>query len=419
MKTKSTLLALLFVAIFATLTSHRALAQWVTQNSTTTDSLSSVFFTDASTGYACGTTMVSTIILLKTTDGGTTWNNLNFNSPVFSVFFTDANNGYIAGVDTIYKTVNAGATWTKYPLGLGSTFVAFTVYFYNSTVGYVSGFDYIAGTSTIFHTTDAGVSWIASTSGATTATSGSTCLFCTNATTCYAVGWEGTHGIQKTTNGGVTWNNIYNPNERELTSVYFTNTTTGFAAGGNNDSQNIYRTTDGGSTWNEVYTNNGTWINSLYFTSATTGYAVGGDFGGGNTVIQTTDGGTTWNPMTTPTNKSLYCVHFPTANTGYAVGNTGTIIKYIFGVGIVEASKVNGVLVFPNPATDVVTLNIDNRNNADLTLNIYNVIGELVRSVLLKQNQQKINIGDLNNGIYMVEIKSKKCSGKQKLIIHR
>ncbi len=75
--------------------------------------------------------------------------------------------------------------------------------------------------------------------------------------------------------------------------------------------------------------------------------------------------------------------------------------------------------LYPNPASDIVTLNIDNTNNANLTLNIYNVIGTLVKSKILKQNQRQINIGDLSNGTYMFEITSKEWTGKQKLIIER
>jgi hypothetical protein len=75
--------------------------------------------------------------------------------------------------------------------------------------------------------------------------------------------------------------------------------------------------------------------------------------------------------------------------------------------------------LYPNPASDIVTLNIDNTNNADLTLNIYNVIGTLVKSEMLKQNQRQINIGDLSNGVYMVTIKSKDLTGNQRLIIQR
>lgn len=93
----------------------------------------------------------------------------------------------------------------------------------------------------------------------------------------------------------------------------------------------------------------------------------------------------------------------------------GSLITTIISETI-ETSKIS---VYPNPASDVVTLNIDNIYNADLTLNIYNLLGGLVRSELLKQNQQKINVENLSNGIYMLEIKSNQGSEKQKLVIQR
>ena len=79
----------------------------------------------------------------------------------------------------------------------------------------------------------------------------------------------------------------------------------------------------------------------------------------------------------------------------------------------------NSFNLYPIPAFDIITLNIDNRNNDDLTLNIYNVTGTLVKSEMLKQNQRQINIVDLSNGIYMVEVKTKKWTEKQKLIIQK
>lgn len=84
-----------------------------------------------------------------------------------------------------------------------------------------------------------------------------------------------------------------------------------------------------------------------------------------------------------------------------------------------QTSENDAFVLFPNPASDIVTLSLTNPNNADLTLSIYNVIGTLVKSETLKQNNRQINIGDLRNGIYLVEIKSKEWSGKQKLIIQR
>ena len=75
--------------------------------------------------------------------------------------------------------------------------------------------------------------------------------------------------------------------------------------------------------------------------------------------------------------------------------------------------------LYPNPATDFVSFNIDNTNNADLTLTVYNVMGKIVKSETLQQNQKQINVKDLSRGIYFVEIKSKDWTGKQKLIIRR
>jgi hypothetical protein len=84
-----------------------------------------------------------------------------------------------------------------------------------------------------------------------------------------------------------------------------------------------------------------------------------------------------------------------------------------------QTSKNNLFNLYPNPASDIVTLNIDNVNNADLKLNIYNVIGTLVKSEMLKQNNRQINIGDLSNGVYLVTIKSKDWIENQRLIIQR
>jgi len=77
------------------------------------------------------------------------------------------------------------------------------------------------------------------------------------------------------------------------------------------------------------------------------------------------------------------------------------------------------VEMYPNPASDYVTFVINRNSNADLILNIYNITGSLVKTELLKHKQQQINIGDLSNGIYMVEIQSKGLTGIQKLVIKR
>ncbi|MDO9257589.1 MAG: two-component regulator propeller domain-containing protein [Bacteroidales bacterium] len=88
----------------------------------------------------------------------------------------------------------------------------------------------------------------------------------------------------------------------------------------------------------------------------------------------------------------------------------------ITGIDLINSSIFS---LFPNPANDRVSVNLGNSHNTEFTLNLYNDIGVLVKSELLRENPQQINIGDLSNGIYLVSVKSKDFSGSQKLIIQR
>ncbi len=90
------------------------------------------------------------------------------------------------------------------------------------------------------------------------------------------------------------------------------------------------------------------------------------------------------------------------------------------GVGIFENSNPLDLFsIYPNPAFDFITLNIGQIINTFEIMNIYNALGGLVFSESLRQNQQQINVGNLSNGVYTVEIKSNEWSKKQELIIQR
>jgi len=84
-----------------------------------------------------------------------------------------------------------------------------------------------------------------------------------------------------------------------------------------------------------------------------------------------------------------------------------------------ETSEKPEIKVFPNPASDVVTLYVNNVTNNNLTINMYNVLGDLVCSKPVKQNLQQISVSGLTNGIYIVEVKGNVWSEKQKLVIQR
>lgn len=83
------------------------------------------------------------------------------------------------------------------------------------------------------------------------------------------------------------------------------------------------------------------------------------------------------------------------------------------------AAQPGGLFIYPNPANGFVDLDICNKNSEETTLNIYNIMGELIRSMPIHQNHCRINTGDLSNGIYIIEIRLKERVVQQKLVIQR
>ncbi len=109
------------------------------------------------------------------------------------------------------------------------------------------------------------------------------------------------------------------------------------------------------------------------------------------------------------------CTRINFAKSDYT--NLGVYGKFLESLSINENANDNYVIkIYPNPANDIIAFDIN--SNENMICFIYNIIGALVKSENLKQNQQ-VNVGDLDNGIYIVEIKSKEWTSKQKLIIKR
>ncbi|MBN1462707.1 MAG: T9SS type A sorting domain-containing protein [Paludibacteraceae bacterium] len=75
--------------------------------------------------------------------------------------------------------------------------------------------------------------------------------------------------------------------------------------------------------------------------------------------------------------------------------------------------------LYPNPASNNVTVDINTTNKIDLTLNIYSVTGKLITSYSFLQDKYQMDVSNLENGIYFVEIISNQWKKSQKLIIQR
>jgi photosystem II stability/assembly factor-like uncharacterized protein len=155
-------------------------------------------------------------------------------------------------------------------------------------------------------------------------------IFAINEDRLFIVGNQGT--ILKTTDGGSHWVAKNSGTTRDLYSVFFTDSLTGYAVGSAPvyDTSYIIKTIDGGASWQQINPGNCGRVMDVFFTNDSTGYVVGGEGLGSlytNIVYKTTDRGNHWSLQH---GGGIYynSVSFCDANHGIIVG-----IDYDWGAG--------------------------------------------------------------------------------------
>ena len=124
------------------------------------------FFINADTGWVIGTTLTLPGKILKTVDGGNTWEskpyNLQHTEGMGSVFFIDNQRGWVAGgnVRCIIHTTDGGDSWQVQSgcSNLISGFVLTDIYFVNDSVGWTIG-NSAGSTAYLSYTTNGGKNW--------------------------------------------------------------------------------------------------------------------------------------------------------------------------------------------------------------------------------------------------------------------
>jgi hypothetical protein len=89
---------------------------------------------------------------------------------------------------------------------------------------------------------------------------------------------------------------------------------------------------------------------------------------------------------------------------------------YCSTVGIDELiSKNEGLKIYPNPTNGIIT--IETANSSNIQLKLTNVLGQLIKEETLKFEKQNINLADLKNGIYFLQVfDNKKLIGTTKIV---
>jgi photosystem II stability/assembly factor-like uncharacterized protein len=201
------------------------------------DFLFDIRFLDDQTGFACGRVGTSSGCVLKTTDGGETWQDVTPAGSIASlnsIDFQDSQNGAAVGDGgEIIATHDGGQTWSEVT-GV-TTELLYRVRFAGDMTGFAVG-----NNGKMLHFDLATDSWSSQFSSTNFWLRG---LYCLNPDTAWAVGWNGQ--VIRTYNAGANWYTIAMTSHNSY-DVWFADANNGYLSPG------LYCTSNGGVTWTEV-----------------------------------------------------------------------------------------------------------------------------------------------------------------------
>lgn len=209
-------------------------SSWVKISADTLPGLKAVCFTSVDVGYVGGYQNR----LMRTTNGGSSWNMEVIDSKLWyfnNIDFWDADHGVVVSYpSSVYRTSDAGVTWTP-TFGLKHS-VEDVCYADSSTLFLVGGDE------RIYKSTNAGFYWIEVDSGLILHTYLGVEFYDSNFG--IVTGEDGK--VVVTTDGGINWTISNAGGFGLIRSAYIMNQSTAFVAG---TPEQVYKTTNGGINW--------------------------------------------------------------------------------------------------------------------------------------------------------------------------
>ncbi|MBN2681469.1 MAG: T9SS type A sorting domain-containing protein [Bacteroidales bacterium] len=282
--------------------------QWQEQNSSITNHINSVYFSNLNKGWAVGIGGK----ILNTPDGGYHWaeQTSGTSTSLYDVFFVNNSKGWAVGNgDLILATNNGGSTWSQQS---SSGYDLSCIQFIDENTGFAAG-----ETGAFKYTTNGGSAWTDRENTTTYPDANAIHFFdANNGLLACNLG-----KIYKTSDQGVSWTQISTGISNDLTDVCFPTPTTGYASakGGK-----AVKTTDGGNTWTEISVPVTTDLLSVSFVSEQEGYVCGSS----GKILYTNNGGTSWEDVSWASFTGNWFEAFAlTENLIWMAGASGTIIR--------------------------------------------------------------------------------------------
>ena len=388
---------------------------WVEVNSGTHLKLNSISFGSNLVGYIGANDST----LLKTIDGGQTWNvqptnGIHFtqNLPhIIQVDFVDALNGYLMVGHALYdgrmyKTTDGGANWTAVAIAMCAPIFNFN---FDADNAMVMGSSCFGG-----KTIDRKINGVWQ--------NNSTYLSWGNDYLRTATFYDQQFGmvagdsgqVHRTMDGGLHWDTVQTLSKDIIWDLQFVNDSTIYGVI-DSLSNALMISQDSGKTW-VSHSNSFTFFYPQFEALALMPnegvLAVGETFANQGMIVWGNETGPFWRKETV--GQPLEDVTMSNDSTAFAVGDSGLIVvnqSLILGVKQVKTST--KFKLYPNPATEYFTI-----ENADRTVSevwIYDISGRLVKTI--QSGYDQIHISNLEKGAYHVVVFSKDNREVHQLIV--
>ncbi len=299
-------------------------ADWVKQNTNSFAWFKDIFFLDQSRGWIVGTDGV----LLSTADGGSTWTqNKKFtNDAILQVHFVTESRGWLLCERNIFDrgtdpasylrlTTDGGRTWENIEFE-DSGRERITRLLFNSdgkamAFGEGGVFYNLQEDRTSWKKVQTAMHYLLLDGGFGSDRVGA------------IVGSGGT--ILFTEDSGFTWEraSLLGETDTRFNAVFFNGQKGAWAVG---TKGRIFRSNGGGRLWKQQFSGVTTNLTDVYFTSPTSGWAIGEN----GVIVRTRDGGNNWSDVTSRTTHRLEKIVF-NGERGWVVGFGGTVLTYDAG----------------------------------------------------------------------------------------
>ena len=347
--------------------------------------------------YAAGSqyTVDSEGIIIKTVDGGETWETIYPLSGTVHSFtrieFVSPLKGFVVGWgNTFMMTEDGGATWVDIAAGTDIYYYS-GLNFYDENNGFAMGLNLSNGLDS-YITNDGGITWNLLTNTTNMAEFASAYA---DENTLFTVGKD--QVISKSEDGGENWS-IINTGIQGFYNfeVYFKDLNNGIVS---TEDGILLTTHDSGLTWDSFSTGYHNFYGLNYVGDHI--YAAGTD----EDVYLSSDNGTTWEMIHNgPPTATFYAIEFFNNGDALICGSQGTMLKasaLILNTNTVENSSLT--IFYRSSIKELIV-------NSDLVFSsylIYSLDGKLINEQKVTLNNTfKIDVSHLSNGNYMVVLNS-------------